>query len=160
MPVTPPLPYALDLFPPGSLFDMHGTFDFTMPCNFMLHFEIWSQGTAAVGKENGQLLLDSWTCQAVTPRDEDWVDYYYAWGLSDTTDGPGMTEMLIESETAAFLEDQVILEAQYERLKARPDGNKINIKHDAGPNRMLALLDRYIDQEKTEFTQTKNVASN
>lgn len=160
LPNTPPISFASHLFPPDTLFDVHASIDVTLPCNFVLHYQVWSQGTAAAGKENGELLLDSWTSQAVTPRDEDWVDYYYSWGLSDATDRPGMTDMLLESVNDAFLEDKAVLEAQHARIKARPDGNMIDIKHDAGPNRMLLLLDRFLEHENSAMAQSPRVASN
>lgn len=43
---------------------------------------------------------------------------------------------------AGFLENKVMLEAQYRRLCERPHGNQVDLKADAGPNRMLFLLDR------------------
>ncbi|MFT4563483.1 MAG: hypothetical protein ACI9BW_003239, partial [Gammaproteobacteria bacterium] len=51
----------------------------------------------------------------------------------------------------AFLEDKAILEAQYQRFKQRPDGNKIDIKHDAGPKKMLFLLDKFLAAEKDDL---------
>jgi phenylpropionate dioxygenase-like ring-hydroxylating dioxygenase large terminal subunit len=151
MPDSPVPAFSMHLFPTGTLFDVFASIDFTLPCNFVLNFQVWSLGTAKAGKENGQILLDSWTSQAVTPRDEDWVDYYYSWGLTDATDSPGMTDLLLESVNTAFLEDKAILEAQYQRFKQRPDGNKIDIKHDAGPKKMLFLLDKFLAAEKDDL---------
>jgi phenylpropionate dioxygenase-like ring-hydroxylating dioxygenase large terminal subunit len=147
MPEAPPPSFAKHLFPPGTLFDTHAVIDFTLPCNFIMHYQVWSPGTMKVGKDKGQLLLDTWTSQAVTPRDEHWCDYYYSWGLSDTTDSPGMTDLLIEAATTAFLEDKAMLEAQYERLRECPNGNKVDLKLDSGPNRMLFLLDKMLAAE-------------
>jgi phenylpropionate dioxygenase-like ring-hydroxylating dioxygenase large terminal subunit len=141
--------FAKHLFPEGTIFDSHASIDFTLPCNFIMHFQVWSPGTAKVGKANGQLLLDTWTSQAVTPRNEDWCDYYYTWGLSDATASPGMADLLLEGATAGFLEDKALLEAQYQRIRERPDGNLIDIKADTGPNKMLFFLDQLLRDEAT-----------
>ncbi|MSR13716.1 MAG: aromatic ring-hydroxylating dioxygenase subunit alpha [Gammaproteobacteria bacterium] len=139
--------FAKHLFPPEAVFDAHANINFTLPCNFIMRYQVWSPGTMKVGKENGLLLLDSWSSQAVTPRDEHWCDYYYSWGLSEATDSPGMVDLLVEAANAAFLEDKAMLEAQYERLRECPDGNKIDIKADTGPNKMLFLVDKLLAEE-------------
>lgn len=147
LPASPPPSFASHLFPPDTVFDAHASIDFTLPCNFVLHYQVWSAGTMEAGKEHGQLLLDSWTSQAVTPRDADWCDYYYSWGLSRATDTPGMSDMLLDAVNAAFIEDKTMLEAQYQRLLERPHGNLVDIRNDAGPNRMLFMLDRLLAAE-------------
>lgn len=147
MPASSPPTFAEHLFPEGTKLDAHASINFTLPCNFVLHYQVWSPGTAAAGKENGQLMLDSWTSQAVTPRDEHWCDYYYSWGLSDATNNPGMSELLLKAASDAFEEDKTMLEAQYRRQVARPDGNKIDIKADTAPNRILFLLDKMLREE-------------
>lgn len=151
MPNACPPTYFQHLFPEGTTFDVHANIEMTLPCNFIMHFQGWSLGTAEKGKEHGQLLLDSYTCQAVTPRDKSSVDYYYSWGLSRETDGPGMSEMFLEAVDAGFLEDKAILEAQQKNVEQRPDGNRIDIKLDAGPNKLLWLLDKLLAEEQRQF---------
>ena len=146
---TAPPSYFQHLFPAGATFDMHLVIEMTLPCNFILHFQAWTLGTAKKGKEHGQLLLDSYSCQAVTPRDEKSVDYYYSWGLSNATDRPGMSEMFLEAVDLGFLEDKAILEAQQKNLEERPGGNRIDIKLDEGPNKLLWLLNKLIAEEQT-----------
>ena len=150
MPATKPPAFAQHLFPADAAFDVHAVVEFTLPCNFVMHFQIWSPGTAAAGKDEGRLLLDTWTSQAVTPRDEHWVDYYYSWGTSDETNTPGMPELLLEGVDKGFLEDKAMLEAQYQRILQRPDGNRVDIRADLGPNRMLHFLDRFLAEERQE----------
>ena len=145
----------MHLFPTNTVFDVFASIDFTLPCNFVLNFQVWSLGTAKAGKKNGQILLDSWTSQAVTPRDEDWVDYYYSWGLTNATDSPGMTDLLVEAVNAAFLEDKAMLEAQYQRFLERPNGYKIAIRHDSGPKKMLFLLDEFLAAEKDDLNHLR-----
>ncbi len=144
---TPAPAFAQHLFPPAMLFDIHMNVDVTLPCNFILHFEAWSAGTATEGPSNGQLILDSYSCQAVTPVDQDNVEYYYSWGSSVATDLPGLSDMLREGVDAAFLEDKAMLEAQHRNVKERPDGNRLSIVHDAGPAMMLRILDQFLAAE-------------
>lgn len=144
---APAPPFAQHLFPPGMRFDVSMDVDVTLPCNFVLHFQLWTAGTATEGPSNGQLILDTYTSQAVTPVDEDSVEYYYSWGASVATDQPGLSDMLREAVDAAFLEDKAILEAQHRNLKERPDGNRLSIVHDTGPAMMLRLLDKFLAEE-------------
>lgn len=143
-----PAPVFLQhLMPAGALFDLHFDVEMTVPCNFILHFEAYTQGSATAGPSNGQRILDSYSCQAITPADEDWVDYYYSWGASADTDSPGMSDLLHEAIVAAFLEDKQMLEGQHQRMKAKPGFKQIDIRHDGGPGRMLWLLDKLLKQE-------------
>lgn len=144
---VPPPTFAQHLFPSDAKFDLDFDVEFSVPCNFILHFRVWTAGTATEGPSNGQLVLDTYTCQAVTPRDADSVDYYYSWGPSRQTDSPGMSDMLHEANVAAFIEDKTMLEGQYARLKERPDGNKVDIAQDAGGGKMLWVLDKLLKQE-------------
>lgn len=143
-----PLPvFAQHLFPPEMLFDMHVNVQFSVPCNFMLRFEVHAGGNAKEGPSDGLLLLDTWSCQAVTPCDADSVDYYYSWGTSKATDRPGMADMMRTANIQAFNEDKVVLEAQHRNMKEKPDAPIVGIKHDAGPAKMLRILDGLIAQE-------------
>ncbi|GAB3628338.1 (2Fe-2S)-binding protein [Pandoraea terrae] len=139
--------FAQHMFPPGALFDLSFDVDMTLPCNFILHFQVWTAGTATDGPSDGQLVLDSYSCQAITPRDADSVDYYYSWGSSVATDGPGMSDMLYEAINAAFLEDREMLEAQHQNIKERTDRKMVDIVHDAGPGKMLWVLEKFLKEE-------------
>ena len=81
-------------------------------------------------------------------------DYYFSFGLSESTDSPGTVSMMIQAAADAFAEDKALLEAQYRRRCQRPDGNKVDIKADTGPNRMLFLLDRMLREER-EAAETR-----
>ena len=155
---VPPPTFAQHLFPSGSRFDLAFDVQFSVPCNFILHFQVFTAGTATEGPSNGQLVLDTYTCQAVTPRDADSVDYYYSWGPSRSTDSPGMSDMLHEANVQAFIEDKTMLEAQYQRLKERPDGNKVDIAQDAGGGKMLWVLDKLLKQEALAAGERQVVA--
>lgn len=149
--------FAQHLFPSGMLFDIHMDVDVTLPCNFILRFRAFSAGTVTDGPSNGQLILDSYSCQTVTPVDADNVEYYYSWGASTATDAPGLSDLLLEGVNAAFLEDKAVLEAQHRNIKERPNGNLINIVHDAGPVMMLRLLDKFLADEANAAGNTTSL---
>lgn len=145
-----PLPkFVQHLFPPGFLCDANFDVTQTYPCNWMLHFRVFTPGTATEGESNGHLVLDSWSCQAVTPRDAESVDYYYSWGVSKQTEQPGLADMLKEGLDAAFAEDKRMLEAQQQRVKEDPHFKQMGIgAADGGPARMLRVIDQLIRDEQ------------
>ncbi|MFM0335483.1 Rieske 2Fe-2S domain-containing protein [Paraburkholderia fungorum] len=144
---VPAVRFVQHLFPAGTLVDMCFDVQMSLPCNFIMHLQIFSAGTNTEGPSDGQLLLDTYSCQAVTPRDEDSVDYYYSWGASRATDSPGMTDLLHEIVEVAFLEDKRILEAQHQRMKEKPGFATVDYVHDAGPGKLLWLLDKFLKEE-------------
>lgn len=148
MPDAPPPTYFQHLFPPNATFDICISVEMTVPCNFILRFEAFSPGTATHGRDSGQKYIDSYSSQAVTPRDEDGVDYYYSFGLSQETEIPGMSQTFLEATHAGFAEDKAILEGQHRNIKQRPDGSTLNIKSDGGPIKFLRLLDKLIKDEQ------------
>jgi vanillate O-demethylase monooxygenase subunit len=143
-----PTAIVAHLFPDGMKLDICFQVHQTVPCNWVMHFRAFSAGTNTEGESNGKLIVDSWTCQAVTPCDEDSVDYYYSWGASKETEIPGLSDLLGGALDDAFAEDQRMLEAQHVRRKERPDMKLISIAHDAGPGKMLWVLDKLIQEER------------
>ena len=79
----------------------------TVPCNWILHFRAFTAGNTIEGESDGQFMLDSWSCQAITPRDEKSVDYYYSWGVSKKTDQPSLSDLLKEGLDRACAEDSI-----------------------------------------------------
>ena len=149
---------ARHLFSPDALFDICFDIEHTIPCTWILHYRMFTAGTATEGESNGQLLLDTWTSQAVTPCDEDSVDYYYGWGPSHETDFPGAADMLLEAATLAFREDAVQLEAQHIRVKENPDAKLLDAVLDAGPGKMLWVLNKLLKEEAAERELKEKVA--
>lgn len=145
--VAPPTVVS-HLFPSDMKVDHCFDIQHTVPCNWIMHFRVFSAGTATEGESNGQLIADTWTCQSVTPRDADSVDYYYAWGASKETELPGFSDMLGRALDQAFDEDRRQLEAQHIRRSEKPDFPMVSIAHDAGPGKMLWVLDKLIKEER------------
>jgi len=147
---VPPPKFVRHLFPAGFLCDAIFDITQTVPLNWMLHFRVFTAGTATEGESNGQLVLDSWSCQTITPRDENSVDYYFSWGVSKITDQPGLSDLLKEGLDIAFAEDKRMLVAQQLRLRENPDFRPKLLAVDAGPTRMLAVLDRLLKEEAAQ----------
>ncbi len=146
--------FVQHLFPPGFMCDANFDITQTYPCNWILHFRVFSAGTATEGESNGQLVLDSYSCQAVTPRDEGSVDYYYSWGVSKQTEQPGLADTLKEGLDQAFTEDKAMLEGQQVRLRENPDFKQMGIgPADAGPAKMLRVINELIEAEEREASQ-------
>jgi phenylpropionate dioxygenase-like ring-hydroxylating dioxygenase large terminal subunit len=153
----PPTAAVAHLFPPDMLVDLSFDIQHTIPCNWIMHFRVFAAGTATEGESNGNLILDSYTCQAVTPCDEDSVDYYYAWGPSRATDAPGLAHMLRDTLDIAFREDATVLEAQYQRVREQPGRKAVDIGLDAGPGKMLWVLDKMLKEEASAATKVRDL---
>ena len=141
--------FARHLFPADARFDINVQVRLSVPCNFILSFAVHEaeEGATGRGMSNGKLLLDTFSSQAVTPRDEGSVDYYFSWGTSKETWIPGIVDLMHRTNMHAFLEDKRILEGQRERLLQYPGAPQVDIVHDAGPGRMLWVLDKLLAEE-------------
>jgi len=144
--------FARHLFADDARFDINVHVRMTVPCNFILSFAVHEaeEGGAPNEPSRGKLLLDTFSSQAVTPRDAGSVDYYFSWGASRATDFPGIVDLMHRTNMDAFLEDKRILEGQRARLLQYPGAPQVDIVHDAGPGRMLWVLDRLLEEEAAE----------
>lgn len=139
--------FLAHLFPPGMLFDLDFDIMHTLPCTWVLRFHVHVADENEDGPPTGALIADTWTSQAVTPCDAASVDYYYSWGAAKHCEFPGLSELLRDNLDDAFAEDRHVLEAQHLRTQEKPDVPLIDIVHDAGPNKMLWILDRALKEE-------------
>ncbi|HWL47173.1 MAG TPA: aromatic ring-hydroxylating dioxygenase subunit alpha [Sphingomonadaceae bacterium] len=142
--------FVKHLFPEDARFDIQVHVRLSVPCNFILNFAVHEAGDATSGPTNGRLLLDTYSSQAVTPREEGSVDYYFSWGVSEETNFPGIVELMHRTNYQAFLEDKRILEGQWQRMQEYPGAPEIDIVHDAGPGRMFWVLDKLLAEEAAE----------
>lgn len=149
--------FAKHLFPEDARFDIQVNVRMSVPCNFILSFAVHEAGNATSGPTNGRLLLDTFSSQAVTPRDDDSIDYYFSWGTSKATYIPGIVDLMHTANMEAFLEDKRMLEGQRERMLEFPDAPLVDIVHDAGPGRMLFVLDKLL-QEENEAAAAREAA--
>lgn len=139
--------FVKHMFPEESRFDIQVHIRLSVPCNFIMNFRIHQADGLDSGDAQGPVLLDTFTSQAVTPRDEDSIDYYFSWGTSKETEFPGVVDLMYRTNFDAFLEDKRILEGQRERQLQYPDALQIDIIHDAGPGQMLWVLNKLLETE-------------
>lgn len=146
--------FVRHLFPEEARFDIQVHVRLTVPCNFILSFRIHEADglDADAGDAQGKLLLDTFSSQAVTPRDEGSIDYYFSWGVSKETEFPGVVDLMYQTNFDAFLEDKRILEGQRQRQLEYPDAPQIDIVHDSGPAQLLWVLDKLLAAEAGENT--------
>jgi vanillate O-demethylase monooxygenase subunit len=159
---TPAPNFAKHLFLPDARFDINVHVRLSVPCNFILSFAVHEaeEGNPTTGMSKGKILLDTFSSQAVTPRDAGSVDYYFSWGTSRETYFPGIVDLMHQANMQAFLEDKRILEGQRERMLQYPDAPQIDIVHDAGPGRMLFVLDRLLaDEAKANGANAQSMAA-
>ncbi len=147
---TPINTFLQHLFPSDARFDLDFDIMHTLPCTWVLRFRAHIADGLEEGAPTGPLVADTWTCQAVTPCDEESVEYYYSWGSSRQCELPGLSELLRDNLDDAFSEDRAVLEAQHVRTREKPDYPTIDIVHDAGPRRMLWLLDETLKAEREQ----------
>lgn len=147
------------LFPPGTLFDLHFDITHTIPCTWVLHFRVHVADDLDAGTPTGPLIADTWTSQAVTPNDAESVDYYYSWGAAKHCEFPGLSELLRDNLDDAFTEDRQVLEAQHVRIQEKPNFPTVSIIHDAGPSKMLRLLDEMLRAEAGDSTTANSTAA-
>lgn len=147
-----PAPFFMKhLFPEEARFDLDFDITHTVPCTWVLHFQAFTAGTATEGPSNGQPVADTYTCQAVVPNDQNSVEYWFSWGSRKTFDFPGLSDLLREILDFAFLEDRDVLEAQHVRIAEMPDFPTVDIVHDAGPGKMLWVLDKLLKEEAKQL---------
>lgn len=128
-------------------YDMLVDYTVLLPCVFVMRFKVFTAGTATEGPSNGQLLLDTWTCQSVVPTSADQCIYYFSWGASKETTTPEIGDLLYAGINKAFMEDKEMIEAQHRNIKLQPDLPMIAIAHDAAVNQMRILMNRFIEAE-------------
>lgn len=139
--------FVKHMFPEEARFDIQVHVRLSVPCNFILNFRVHEADGGTSGDATGPVLLDTYTSQAVTPRDEGSLDYYFSWGTSKETELPGIVDLMYRTNYEAFLEDKRILEGQRQRQLEYPDAPQIDIVHDAGPGQMLWVLDKLLAAE-------------
>ncbi len=144
---VPPPNFLRHLFPAEARFDLSFDITHTLPCTWVLHFQAFVANGASEGAPTGALIADTYTCQAVVPNNADSVEYYFSWGSRADLEFPGLSDLLRDVLDIAFLEDRHVLEAQHIRMKEKPNFPMVSILHDAGPSRMLRLLDEVLAGE-------------
>jgi vanillate O-demethylase monooxygenase subunit len=97
--------------------DLWNRYQFTVPGVFILTTERYAAGTidpAKMARCPGKSLLTTFTCQAVTPLTAETACYFFAFGSND----PAKQDFFANLGRAAFLEDKVMIEAQWQVMQA------------------------------------------
>lgn len=101
----------------GETADLWNRYEFTVPGIFILTTDRYPAGTldpASMARCQGQSLLTTFTCQAVTPLTADTACYFFAFGSPD----PARQDFFADLGVRAFQEDKRMIEAQWQVMQA------------------------------------------
>ena len=123
-------PYIKEILNEPNL-DYYTWYDFVAPGIFLLNTRIYPLGyIEKYGDDliNQAHIFAEYSCQAVTPIDEDNICYYFA--LGPWAKHAELQQMYLDLGHMAFGEDQVMLEKQYAVMKRNPDVELMNLAAD------------------------------
>jgi phenylpropionate dioxygenase-like ring-hydroxylating dioxygenase large terminal subunit len=113
------------------------------------HLLIWTGG-ADVGTEDladprrGGFHMRGF--HAITPETDTTAHYMWTMASNQHPDKPDMSQLVYDQTVLTFLEDKVIIEAQYANILRFPNAPQIDIHVDVGPNRARRVIDRLVRQ--------------
>jgi vanillate O-demethylase monooxygenase subunit len=148
---VPPMPFAEHILGgPDARIDMVFAYELHLPCVFIMQFDVHEAGTNSEGPTNGKLIISTRTTQAITPETEESSAYYFSWGPSRATDGPGVLKLMMEAVNKAFLEDKEMIEGQHQAIKENPHAKMVPTVHDAALSQLRWLSERLLKEDLTE----------
>ena len=68
----------------------------------------------------------------ITPETEHTTHYFWSAAHNFKVDQPAVTEAFFNEIEATFIEDKIVMEAQYTRMRALPDARTFDIRSDLG----------------------------
>lgn len=142
-------PYMAELLPEGE-YEHYSWYDFVAPGFFLLNTRTYPAGYIdKYGDDlvNQESVFSEYSCQAVTPIDEDNICYYFALGADSRFSQ--LKQMYNELGHLAFGEDSLMLEAQYKIVKKNPDQKLMNLAMDAPVANFRAMMDKMYKSETT-----------
>jgi hypothetical protein len=83
---------------------------------------------------------------AITPETDTTAHYMWTMASNQHPDKPDMSQLVYDQTVLTFLEDKVIIEAQYANILRFPNAPQIDIHVDVGPNRARRVIDRLVRQ--------------
>ncbi|WP_428422887.1 Rieske 2Fe-2S domain-containing protein [Methylibium sp.] len=83
----------------------------------------------------------------ITPETEHTTHYFWSAAHNFKVDQPAVTQAFFDEVAATFLEDKVIMEAQYKRLRQFPAYRSIDIRSDAGGIQARRVLSALAENE-------------
>jgi phenylpropionate dioxygenase-like ring-hydroxylating dioxygenase large terminal subunit len=109
------------------------------------HMRIWT-GAMDVGSgrfdDPGREGFHMRGFHGVTPETDSSAHYFWTIATNPHPDKQDVTKLVVDQTAATFLEDKVIIEAQYNNQKRFPVRSQIDIHVDIGPNRARRVIDR------------------
>ena len=139
-------------------------YDFMTPGILLLGSKTYPVGTAAASNGQaplGEPLLETFSCQAVTPLTEVTSRYFFSWGPNAHQGAAEMADLLIGVAGLAFAEDKVMIEAQQQVVLRSPGINAMPTPHDRAVllfQRLMTSLARG-DAEGIENTAVSETAA-
>jgi vanillate O-demethylase monooxygenase subunit len=91
---------------------------------------------------------------AMTPETETTTHYFYGQAHDFDVKNPQTTEMVMNQITKAFLEDQIIFEAQQKNMLQVPNAPQVDINADNGVLQAQRILDRLFQEEQAAMRRT------
>ncbi|MES2262711.1 MAG: aromatic ring-hydroxylating dioxygenase subunit alpha [Pseudomonadota bacterium] len=117
------------------------------------HLRIWT-GAADVGSEaldnpgRGGFHLRG--LHGITPETESTSHYFWTVANSVHPDMPDTSASLIEQSALTFVEDKVVIEAQYRNMQRFPGAPMVDIHVDVGTNRARRIVARLVAQNAAD----------
>ena len=148
--VNHPRPNYLGL-PAGSLSDMWASYDYMVPCVFLLATRSYPVGMATQCGMQAPGAEPDWvscTSQAVTPISEDKTVYYYSSYLSRKFANEEHSRQQMAVIERAFAEDRAMIEAQQEIIASTPTSRMLQLASDGALNQFRRLMAGLIEAEQ------------
>ena len=134
--------------------DTWQAYDFLAPGILIMRSASYSKGTAErlgrkePGPEDGPVLRENTTSQAVTPITEKSTRYFYAWGPRREEGSEKMADIMLGLMQMAFTEDRVVIEGQQRIIDFDPNRKELLISGDLGPTQMRRVIEGLIEAER------------
>lgn len=133
--------------------DHWASYDFLVPGVLIFYNALYPVGTAAKANNEpptealGTPLYTHYSIQAVTPKTDKTTRYLYSWGPSKRLGTEEESEIMRKILLQAFLEDQVIIEAQHKVIELDPTRTPVSIIADKGVIMFQRTVERLIQEE-------------
>ena len=142
-----PAPFAKAIGFAAERNDLKSSYDFIIPGVLLMTGLVRPHGEPFLDGEKG--VMDSLTCQAVTPETEQTSRYFFSFGPRREVRDPAIAEGMMAGARAAFEEDRVMIEAQQRIINLAPDRPKVPMTADRALGQFRWLLDKLIEEENS-----------
>ncbi len=141
---APPF-WRAQLGKPGNV-DRWQIIRFEAPCTIVLDVGVALAGTGALQGDRSQG-VNGRVLNTITPETETTCMYFWSLVRNYKLQDQSLTTQLREANAKIFVEDQIVLEAQQQRMLDMPDAPLRTLNIDAGSFRARKIIDRMIEEE-------------